>query len=368
MFFSVMKSNVPSPTKSKADVEWVKTPYPNLIRYKPSGNYFGRVRVNGKLIRRSLETHVLTVAKLKLSDFLQDHRRLAINKGESVLGEVIIEMFKNEIEDDHNNKPRTKLYKREILTALNKWWPELYSADIAKISRKDCNEWAARYGKKYSPTRYNGALGIVRRIFEIAVEHGYRVDNPAKFVDRRRVKPKELHLPSQAQFQEMAKHIETSGAGQAKDCANLFRFLAFSGLRIDEARHILWKDVDFEKGLLHVRITKNSKGRWIPLNSNLRQLLEQMRADKSEESPDKSVMQVFECQKSIDRAAILAGVKRITHHDLRHLFATRCIEAGVDIPTVSRWLGHQDGGALCMKTYGHLRDEHSQQEALKVTF
>jgi integrase len=56
------------------------------------------------------------------------------------------------------------------------------------------------------------------------------------------------------------------------------------------------------------------------------------------------------------------------HHDLRHLFATRCIESGVDIPTVSRWLGHQDGGALCMKTYGHLRDEHSASEAKKVTF
>jgi len=25
-----------------------QNPYPNLIRYKPSGNYFGRVRVNGK--------------------------------------------------------------------------------------------------------------------------------------------------------------------------------------------------------------------------------------------------------------------------------------------------------------------------------
>jgi site-specific recombinase XerD len=54
--------------------------------------------------------------------------------------------------------------------------------------------------------------------------------------------------------------------------------------------------------------------------------------------------------------------------DLRHLFATRCIENGVDIPTVSRWLGHQDGGALCMKTYGHLRDEHSTNEAEKVLF
>ena len=59
---------------------------------------------------------------------------------------------------------------------------------------------------------------------------------------------------------------------------------------------------------------------------------------------------------------------RITHHDLRHLFATRCIESGVDIPTVSRWLGHKDGGALAMKVYGHLRDAHSSAMAQKVTF
>jgi hypothetical protein len=90
-------------------MEWVKTPYPNLIRYKPSGNYFGRVRVNGKLIRRSLETHVLSVAKLKLSDFLQDNRRLVINKGQSVTGEVIIEMFRSEIADDHNASPAPSL-------------------------------------------------------------------------------------------------------------------------------------------------------------------------------------------------------------------------------------------------------------------
>ncbi len=54
------------------------------------------MRVKGKLIRRSLETRVLSDAKFKLSDFLQDHRRLAINKGQSVKGEVIIEMFKKE--------------------------------------------------------------------------------------------------------------------------------------------------------------------------------------------------------------------------------------------------------------------------------
>jgi integrase len=51
---------------------------------------------------------------------------------------------------------------------------------------------------------------------------------------------------------------------------------------------------------------------------------------------------------------------------MRHLFATSCIESGVDIPTVSRWLGHSDGGNLAMKTYGHLRQEHSDAQAAKV--
>jgi hypothetical protein len=40
----------------------------------------------------------------------------------------------------------------------------------------------------------------------------------------------------------------------------------------------------------------------------------------------------------------------------------------VDIPTVSRWLGHRDGGALAMRVYGHLRDDHSQSMAAKVKF
>ena len=74
------------------------------------------------------------------------------------------------------------------------------------------------------------------------------------------------------------------------------------------------------------------------------------------------------CEKSLSRGCREVGAHRLTHHDLRHLFATRCIESGVDIPTVSRWLGHKDGGALAMRTYGHLRDEHSQSMAAKVTF
>ena len=93
-----------------------------------------------------------------------------------------------------------------------------------------------------------------------------------------------------------------------------------------------------------------------------------MRSERPNEPPDAKVFHVRECQKALDRACNKVGADRITHHDLRHLFATACIEAGVDIPTVSRWLGHKDGGALAMKTYGHLRREHSIMQAQRVSF
>jgi hypothetical protein len=37
-------------------------------------------------------------------------------------------------------------------------------------------------------------------------------------------------------------------------------------------------------------------------------------------------------------------------------------------PKGSKWLGHKDGGVLALKTYGHLRNEHSQAMAKKVKF
>src|SRR6185436_4269140 len=54
---------------SESDFPWVTTPYSDLISTKPSTTYFGRVRVNGKLIRSLLETQVLSDRKLKLSQF-----------------------------------------------------------------------------------------------------------------------------------------------------------------------------------------------------------------------------------------------------------------------------------------------------------
>jgi integrase len=80
------------------------------------------------------------------------------------------------------------------------------------------------------------------------------------------------------------------------------------------------------------------------------------------------VLQVSRGYESLARACKEIGIPRLRHHDFRHLFATRCIESQVDIQTVAHWLGHKDGGALAMKTYGHLRNEHSRKMAGQVKF
>jgi integrase len=151
------------------------------------------------------------------------------------------------------------------------------------------------------------------------------------------------------------------------------RFLAFGGFRKSEAANITWADCNFDKGEIVVRGdpetgTKNWSVRRVPMISDMIQLLQRLRGERGRESVNRPVMRVRECQKAMNRAVKAVGMERITHHDLRHLFATRCIESGVDIPTVSRWLGHKDGGALAMKVYGHLRDQHSVSMAKRVTF
>lgn len=80
------------------------------------------------------------------------------------------------------------------------------------------------------------------------------------------------------------------------------------------------------------------------------------------------IFRVGEACGALRSAAANIGIPRISHHDLRDLFATTAIESGVDIPTAADWLGHQDGGALLLERYRKHRDEHAKQVAKRISF
>lgn len=356
---------------------WEMTSVQGLVRNQKSGRYYARTFSRGKQIWKALKTDHFSVAKARLADIVKGHREREETKAALTAGKMTVaeacEMRLKQIDNDLNMKPATQHYWRQISVALLKSWPALREFDVQKVTPDDCRIWAETFKKKASSTRFNNTVGFLRTVFALAVETGARFNNPAADLKRVRVRAKLLTLPNRKQFLALVSKIETAGAWCSRDCADFVRFLAFTGCRIGEAALVTWGDVEFDKGVLVVRGdaetgTKNWEVRRVPLIPDALALLQRMRKARADEDDTTLVLRVNEAQKAMDNAAERVDMIRITHHDLRHLFATTCIESGIDIPTVSRWLGHKDGGALAMKTYGHLRSEHSLAQAKKVSF
>ena len=360
------------------DGQWRSFPkVPCLLQYVSNDNYYGRIRVNGKLIRVSLKTTVWTTAKLRLTDLQKDQRE-NINKVDPPKFAEAVEMFKRDLEHDTTLKPQSKKYRLWCLGKLQKTWPELWALRLNEITPQACKEWSSKLVKEVACHYYNNTLGTLKQVLQVGIKAhkvngGGILENPAAELKKTRIIQKDLRLPEPSQFKELVKNIRMRSGGWGPRDGDLVEFLAYSGLRIQsEAVWVTGEDIDWTRKEIIVRgdpvtATKNSETRRVPILPDMENLLIRMK-EQLGAFDKKAILQVGHCNKALARACKEIGIPKLTHHDLRHLFATRCIESGVDIPTVSRWLGHKDGGALAMKTYGHLRNEHSQAMAQKVKF
>ena len=132
-------------------------------------------------------------------------------------------------------------------------------------------------------------------MFDEAISTGARFNNPAAGLSRVKVRAKRLALPSREEFLRFVEEIRTAGARQSKDCANLVKFLAYSGVRIGEARFVTWADTNFGRRELHVRgdpetATKNGETRYVPMIPELEQMLTELRSQRANEPPTATVM------------------------------------------------------------------------------
>ena len=371
-----MKTSKTTQTKT-----WQKTSVQNLVRHK-SGRYYARIFAGGKEAWKSLRTDLLEAAKAKLREIAGEMAKMtkagaARERGRMTLGDcatIFREQLAKGISMPGRGKtikrlrPNSVTYREKCLASLFKSRPAWEKADVRKLSTRDVEEWSNEFAATYSPTVHNNTLGTLRFLFLIARKAGALHDDPSADAPKSSIPKTTLRLPEREQFVAFVEAIRMAGAWCSKDCADLVEFFAYTGARKNEAANVHWADVDFSRSRLFIREGKGGDTRHVPLIREAQQLIIRMRAERPNEPPTGRLLRVKEAQKAMDSAAKKVGFARITHHDLRHLFATTCIESGIDIPTVSRWLGHKDGGALAMKTYGHLRDEHSAAQARKVSF
>jgi integrase/recombinase XerD len=121
------------------------------------------------------------------------------------------------------------------------------------------------------------------------------------------------------------------------------------GLRASEVLSLRVADIDSSRMLLWVRQGKGNKDRGVPLSPAL---LEALRAHWQRLRPTTWLFpgQTATGQRSLEalqrvvrRAVLAAGfTKKVSLHTLRHSYATHLLEAGVDVVTIQRLLGHRD--------------------------
>jgi integrase len=355
---------------------WNKTRVQGLLRHR-GGTYYARLYVAGKEKWLSLDTSLLEVAKSKLDE---EKKALAEAKETGwepqaglVKVEAAVSAYREALKLRVGIKDSTRQFYEWSLDSILRSWPELPELDVRHVTEGQCKQWGKTFSDEYSATYYNNAVLVLCAVFDQAIKSGVIYRNPARVVELKKKTQKALVLPSREEFHSIVAHVRAGKHRTAIAAADLIEFLAYTGCRVSEARRVTWADCNLEKQTITVKGdpitgTKNWKIRTIPMISAAKQLLEQLQTRRPDLKPDSKVCLVGDVRGAFARASEGLTLPQYSHHDLRHLFATTCIESGVDIPTISRWLGHSDGGTLAMKTYGHLRDEHSRESAQRVSF
>jgi integrase len=131
---------------------------------------------------------------------------------------------------------------------------KLDAMNARDFTQEHCEAWQTLYAD-YSPSVFNNTVNTFRRVLELAgLPHD---ENPAYKIGRMDILEKPIRLPRPEQFDRIISLVETSGAAQAKDCADLIRFLAFTGVtRISEAKQAVWSDVDWQENTLQIHSVK----------------------------------------------------------------------------------------------------------------
>lgn len=209
-----------------------------------------------------------------------------------------------------------------------------------------------------SPSTIHSIVTVLKSAMNRALLENYILSNPCQNLLLSTVPMNEISALSLKEQEQLEQVVL-----REKNCSAVILAL-YTGLRIGEISGLKWSDIDFEKDIIYVKRTlyripntindkkteiimaepktKNSK-RSIPLAKNLKEyLLEKQQITVSE--------YVISCKNSFAEPRVIsyrfgksleqAGVRAVHFHILRHTFATRCVEQGINIAALSKLLGH----------------------------
>lgn len=228
-----------------------------------------------------------------------------------------------------------------------------------------------RSGETMSASSINLTINVLRMAFEYAVDMEICPKNPCLRLKRMPNDSRQVEAFSQDEQKRIEAYIAAS------DDRRLFGILLclYSGLRIGELIALEWEDTDLERGIMRINKTayrnKSETGEWklcidkpktksservIQLPACIIDLLREYRlsakSDYVVENKKGERMSIRSYQYIFGKLTEKAGVRKLNFHALRHTFATRAIECGMDIKTLSEIMGHKNA-SITLNRYAH---------------
>lgn len=236
------------------------------------------------------------------------------------------------------------------------------------------------YITKYSENVLKKIYAVLKFGFKLAVQKGIIVKNPLDNPDFKKPnssKPtKKINAFTIEEQEQFIIALEQYPIRNNK-CDYRYQMLIelYTGMRMGEVNALTLDDVDLRNKIVHVRktvtrgleyketlsnCTKTKKGmRDIPLNDIAISVFQKAIAEYKEnkfnllfyDSVNDKIITTNQVNESFKRICKKFNIKNGTNqHMLRHTFATRCIEAGIDALVLKEWLGHTDV-SVTLNTY-----------------
>lgn len=202
-----------------------------------------------------------------------------------------------------------------------------------------------RYEDGVKPGTINRELATLKKAFNLACrEWEWAKDNPVCRVSMER----EQNTRDRWLSEEEETRLLAVAAPWVKE---LVIFAANTGMRRGEILTLTWSGVDFDRRTVTVFKSKNDERRTIPVNQTVLDLLIKRYDERGREaSSGKNLVFASGTDTPLDGSNLRRGfttaleaaqIENFHFHDLRHTFATRLVQAGVDLYKVQRLLGHK---------------------------
>lgn len=239
--------------------------------------------------------------------------------------------------DEMVKKYLQKYCKMRDEHSLKKLLPAFGSYTLAGITTEMISDYRDERLKSVKPATVYQELSLMRRMFNVARrEWKWTKENPAAdlsfVVGNRNARERWLSTEEEKLLLEKA-----ANPGWLRP---LLIMALHTGMRRGEILNLTWKDVDFMRRLVRVMKSKNGEKKSIPMSQTVLMTLKGVGkvVDISGKVFPISVRSLREAfGKTLDKA----GIKDFHFHDLRHTFATRLVQNGVDLYKVKELLGHK---------------------------